>query len=230
MKGVSQSFEFVGRVKAIDKVELRARVEGFLDKVLFREGQDVKAATCSIRSRRCSSGAGRPGQGECRRRRKPRRPTLGCNTTAASLSASSAPKARRPEEGLAGPRKARSCRRKAALTQAEVNLDYTDIRSPIDGRIGRVRAYTIGNLVNPASGVLATIVSQDPIYMLFPVSVRTRSFARRGARKAACQDQIRSACRWRIRAARRLESDRPPSRPADRHADHAGHHRQSRRA
>ena len=42
MKGVSQSFEFVGRVKAIEKVDLRARVEGFLEKVLFREGQDVK--------------------------------------------------------------------------------------------------------------------------------------------------------------------------------------------
>ena len=43
MKGVSQSFEFVGHIKAIDKVDLRARVEGFLEKVLFREGQDVKA-------------------------------------------------------------------------------------------------------------------------------------------------------------------------------------------
>src|SRR5215218_7906418 len=43
MKGVSQSFEFVGRIKAVNKVDLRARVEGFLEKVLFREGQDVKA-------------------------------------------------------------------------------------------------------------------------------------------------------------------------------------------
>src|SRR5690348_8867817 len=42
-RGVSQSFEFVGRIKATDKVEVRARVEGFLEKVLFREGQDVKA-------------------------------------------------------------------------------------------------------------------------------------------------------------------------------------------
>src|SRR5262249_50253845 len=42
MKGVSQSFEFVGRIKAVNKVEVRARVEGFLDKVLFREGQEVK--------------------------------------------------------------------------------------------------------------------------------------------------------------------------------------------
>src|SRR6267142_1126211 len=43
MKGVNQSFEFVGRIKAVNKVEVRARVEGFLEKVLFREGQDVKA-------------------------------------------------------------------------------------------------------------------------------------------------------------------------------------------
>src|SRR5260370_34471196 len=42
MKGVNQSFEFVGRIKAVDKVDVRARVEGFLEKVLFREGQDVK--------------------------------------------------------------------------------------------------------------------------------------------------------------------------------------------
>src|SRR5205085_5268054 len=69
----------------------------------------------------------------------------------------------------------------AALTQAQVNLDYTDIRSPIDGRIGRT-AYTLGNLVNPASGVLATIVSQDPVYVLFPVSVRDLELIREARR------------------------------------------------
>src|SRR5262249_54163126 len=42
-KGVSWAYEFVGRIKAINIVELRARVEGFLDKVAFIEGQDVKA-------------------------------------------------------------------------------------------------------------------------------------------------------------------------------------------
>jgi membrane fusion protein (multidrug efflux system) len=71
---------------------------------------------------------------------------------------------------------------KAALTQAQVNLDYTDIRAPIDGRIGRT-AYTVGNLVNPASGVLATIVSQDPVYVLFPVSVRDLDTIREARRK-----------------------------------------------
>src|ERR1700683_5312335 len=43
MKGVNRRFEFVGRIKAINQVDLRARVEGFLEKIPFREGQDVKA-------------------------------------------------------------------------------------------------------------------------------------------------------------------------------------------
>ena len=43
MKGVSRSDQFVGRIKAVGTVEIRARVEGFLEKVLFTEGQDVKA-------------------------------------------------------------------------------------------------------------------------------------------------------------------------------------------
>ena len=67
--------------------------------------------------------------------------------------------------------KAKVLQTQAALTQAQVNLDYTDIRAPVEGRIG-ITNYTLGNLVNPASGVLATIVSQDPMYVIFPVSVR----------------------------------------------------------
>jgi membrane fusion protein (multidrug efflux system) len=61
----------------------------------------------------------------------------------------------------------------AQVQFSQINLDYTDIRSPIDGRIGRT-AVTEGNVVSPASGVLTTIVSQDPMYVTFPVSVRQR--------------------------------------------------------
>jgi membrane fusion protein, multidrug efflux system len=59
----------------------------------------------------------------------------------------------------------------AQVQSSQINLDYTDIRSPIDGKIGRT-AVTEGNVVNPGSGVLTTIVSQDPMYVVFPVSVR----------------------------------------------------------
>jgi membrane fusion protein (multidrug efflux system) len=60
---------------------------------------------------------------------------------------------------------------KAQLQIAELNLGYTEIHAPIKGRIG-LTTYTIGNLVGPGSGVLATIVNQDPIYVTFPVSTR----------------------------------------------------------
>src|SRR5262249_60689930 len=59
----------------------------------------------------------------------------------------------------------------AQLETAQIDLNYTDIYSPIDGRIGR-SLVTIGNLVSPSSGTLTTVVSQDPIYAVFPVATR----------------------------------------------------------
>jgi RND family efflux transporter MFP subunit len=60
---------------------------------------------------------------------------------------------------------------RAQLHQSQINLDYTEIRSPIDGRIDRTSA-TIGNVVSPRSGVLTTIVSTDPMYAVFPIAMR----------------------------------------------------------
>jgi membrane fusion protein (multidrug efflux system) len=59
----------------------------------------------------------------------------------------------------------------AALRQSQINLDYTVILAPIDGQISRT-AITPGNAVTPNSGPLAMIVSQDPMYVTFPVAVR----------------------------------------------------------
>ena len=59
----------------------------------------------------------------------------------------------------------------ATLDKAKLDLSYTEIRAPIDGRIGR-SVYSIGNFIGPSSNVLATIVSQDPIYVSFSVSQR----------------------------------------------------------
>jgi RND family efflux transporter MFP subunit len=59
---------------------------------------------------------------------------------------------------------------RAQLHQSQIKLDYTEIRSPIDGRIGRT-SVTIGNVVSPTSGVL-TIVSTDPMYAVFPIAMR----------------------------------------------------------
>ncbi|HTE80680.1 MAG TPA: efflux RND transporter periplasmic adaptor subunit, partial [Reyranella sp.] len=60
----------------------------------------------------------------------------------------------------------------AQLQQARINLDYTEIKAPIDGKIGRT-AVTAGNYVSNSTGPLVSIVSQDPMYVLFPVPTRT---------------------------------------------------------
>ena len=72
---------------------------------------------------------------------------------------------------------------------AEINLAYTDINSPIDGRIGRT-AVTRGNVVGPDSGVLTTIVSSNPMYVTFPVSQREfiRIFPRERDLRAAANN------------------------------------------
>ena len=185
MKGISQSFEFVGRIKAIEKVEVRARVEGFLEKVLFREGQDVKAGELLYQIEKVQFQAALD-------QAKANLAVAEAALTNAKIeyerSLDLVKRNFTPQSQVDANKAAldtatgRVMQAKAALTQAQVNLDYTDIRAPIDGRIGR-HAYTVGNLVNPASGVLATIVSQDPIYVLFPVSVRDLEAIREARRK-----------------------------------------------
>jgi membrane fusion protein, multidrug efflux system len=68
----------------------------------------------------------------------------------------------------------------ADLQTAQINLGYTDIVAPIAGKIGRT-ALTKGNVVSPDSGVLTTIVSQDPMYVTFPVSQPNSCAQRRPA-------------------------------------------------
>jgi len=185
MKGVSQSFEFVGRIKATDKVEIRARVEGFLQKVLFKEGQDVKTGDLlyQIEKVQFQAAVDQAKANIVVAEAEQTRAKLEYDRALELSKRQFSPQSQVDQNKAALDTAAgKLMQLKAALTQAEVNLDYTDIRAPIDGRIGRT-AYTVGNLVNPASGVLATIVSQDPIYVLFPVSVRDLEAIREARRK-----------------------------------------------
>ena len=59
----------------------------------------------------------------------------------------------------------------ANLQTAKINLGYTDIKSPIAGKISRTK-ITKGNVVSPDSGILTTVVSQNPMDVVFPVSQR----------------------------------------------------------
>lgn len=185
MKGVSQSFEFVGRIKAIEKVELRARVEGFLEKVLFREGQDVKAGELLYQIEKVQF---QTAVDQAKANLAVAEAALTNAKVEYERSTELVKRNFTPQSQVDANKAAldtatgRVMQAKAALTQAQVNLDYTDIRAPIDGRIGRT-THTVGNLVNPATGVLAIIVSQDPVYVLFPVSVRDLEAIREARRK-----------------------------------------------
>ncbi len=184
-RGVSESFEFVGHIKAIDKVELRARIEGFLEKRLFREGQFVKEGELLYQIEKVQYAA-------LVEQAKANLAAAEAESVNAKLQYDRqldlSKKQFSPQSVVDQDRAAvdtsaaKIMQAKAALRQAEVNLDYTDIRAPITGRIGQT-AYTVGNLVNPASGVLATIVRQDPIYVLFPISVRDLETIREARRK-----------------------------------------------
>jgi membrane fusion protein, multidrug efflux system len=186
MKGVNESFEFVGRIKAVNKVDVRARVEGFLEKVLFREGQDVKAGDLLYQIEKVQFQAQvdqakanvASAEAEATNAQLQYDRTLELTKHQQVVSQAVVDQNKAALDSA----RAKIMQVRAALTQAEVNLDYTDVRSPIDGRIGRT-AYTVGNLVNPSSGVLATIVSQDPTYVLFPVSVRDLEIIRAARRE-----------------------------------------------
>lgn len=185
LRGISQSFEFVGRIKAIEKVEVRARVEGFLDKVLFREGQDVKAGDLLYQIEktqflaRVEEAKANLAVAEAERTNAQLQYSRQLELSQRQYS----PQSQVDQNKAAlDQSSARIMQARAALTLAETNLGYTDIRAPIAGRIGRT-TYTLGNLVNPASGVLATIVSQNPIYVVFPVSVRDLQAIREARRQ-----------------------------------------------
>ena len=130
-RGVKQSFEFVGRIKAVDKVDLRARVEGFLDKVLFREGQDVKAGDLLYQIEKVQFQA----QVD---QAKANLASAEAEVTNAQLQYDRAVELAqnqfRPQalvdqnKAALDTARAKVLQMQAALTQAQVNLDYTDIR------------------------------------------------------------------------------------------------------
>ena len=171
---ITPSVTFTGRVQARDKVDLRARVEGFLEKRLFSEGQNVtegdllfvieqapyKASIVEIEAEiQKAQAALKLAEIEVGR--------------ATQLVSREVGTQKRVDETTAKQGEARGelARLKASLEKAQLQLSYTEIRAPLAGRIGRA-TISVGNFVGPSSGPLATIVRQDPIYISFPVTQR----------------------------------------------------------
>jgi membrane fusion protein (multidrug efflux system) len=168
---VNPPAEYVGHVEAIQTVDLRARVEGFLEKVNFREGSNVQAGEllyvieqapyrARVDAEKAQVTQAEATLNKARQYLQRARTVRSGGVSATDLDNAVA------EELRAG---AELEQAKANLQIAHINLSYTSITAPITGRIGRT-AFTRGNLVNPGSGPLARIVQMDPIRVVFSIS------------------------------------------------------------
>lgn len=182
---VKPTASFTGRVEAMFKVDLRARVDGFLEKRLFREGADVKEGELLVviekGNYKAAVNQAKAGIATAEATLKLADIEVGRQT---ELFARNVGAQARVDEVTAKQGEARGnlLAQKAALEKAELQLSYTDITAPIAGRIGKAN-ISEGNFVGPNSGTLATIVSQDPIYVSFPVTQREiLAFRKEGAK------------------------------------------------
>src|SRR5579862_492945 len=171
---IAKSGDFVGRVDALSRVEVRARITGYLQEVLFKEGDLIKEGTPLYRIEK--------GLFEAEVRKA--EGALARSQATKTLSALQLTRAQELVEKQAGTLVARDQAQaqdqqaagaimvdQANLATAQINLAYTDIIAPITGKVGRTN-ITKGNVVSPNSGPLTVIVSQDPMYVTFPVSQR----------------------------------------------------------
>ncbi len=158
-----------GRIEAIHTVELRARAEGAITKINFRDGQYVKKGDLLFELDDAEPRAAvRLAQAEVQsaeatlrqaQQQLSRFESLGSNNAISRHDVDNA----RMQRDVA---RAALEQAKARLETRRVTLGYTRITSPIDGRVGHSR-FHVGSLVNPSSGVLVDVVQLDPIRIAF---------------------------------------------------------------
>ncbi len=173
-KDLRQWDEFTGRLEPVEQVQVRPRVGGYINKVLFDEGAQVRKGQVLFQI------DPRPFQAEVNRL------TAEADSGRAKLELASANRqrgerlveqnalARSEFERLVSEEKAARAALEAAaaaLSSARLNLEFTRITSPIEGRVSRA-AITAGNLVTSAD-LLTTVVSENPVYASFNTDEQT---------------------------------------------------------
>ena len=177
VKSISQWDSFNGRIEAVESVQLRPRVSGYIDKVNYTDGQEVKKGqvlfTIDDRTYRATL--------------EQAQAALARAKTQASLAQSEANRTDKLvnthlvsreewEQRRAAAVQAQADIRaaQAAVDAAQLNLDFTKVTAPIDGRASRA-LITSGNLVTAGDGasVLTTLVSQKTVYVYFDVDEST---------------------------------------------------------
>jgi RND family efflux transporter MFP subunit len=185
--------DFTGRTDAVQTVDLRARVSGYLNKVHFRDGAQVKKGELLFEI------DARPYKAELEQSEtevKKAEATLKLATAQyerakalrerGTISAEEFDKYTAELEAAKGTLHVA----RAVLALRQLNMDYTQVRAPIDGRISR-RLVDPGNLVKADDTHLATIVVVDPIYAYFDIDERTLLRWRKGLKDAGlAEDKV----------------------------------------
>lgn len=190
-KPVREWDEFTGRIAAVEAVELRARVSGYMERVAYEEGQEIKKGDLLfvIDQRRYQTQLD-AALAELERAHSAAELAEVQDVRARTLLASNA-----VSRDQADTRKATVTQSnamvssaEAAVAEARLNLEFTEVRAPISGRAGRA-LVTVGNLVQADSTLLTTLVSQDPVYVYFDSDERSylryNALARQGARNSS---------------------------------------------
>lgn len=185
---ISQWDDFNGRIEAVQSVQLRPRVSGYIDKVNYTEGQEVKKGqvlfTIDDRTYRA---AREQAQAELVRARNQASLTRSESGRTEKLIGTQAVSTEIWEQRKSAASQAQSdvLAAQAQLDMAQLNLDFTQVTAPIDGRASRAM-ITAGNLVTAgdSASVLTTLVSQDKVYVYFDVDeetfLRYQTLARNG--------------------------------------------------
>lgn len=161
--------EYTGRFEAVQRVEIRPRVSGYIEEILFRDGQLVKKGDLLMRidprpfQTTLDSATAQLASAEAEQRRTRIELERG-----QELVESGALSVQVLDERLAASLRADAqiVIAEAAIRSAELNMEFTEVRAPFDGRISD-RAVNLGALVVENNSVIATLIATDPIYLVF---------------------------------------------------------------
>ncbi|WP_285403805.1 efflux RND transporter periplasmic adaptor subunit [Luteibacter sp. ME-Dv--P-043b] len=174
LRPVSDASGFTGRIQAVDSIQIRPRVGGYIDSVHFREGATVKKGdllfTIDPRPYRAETDRLAANLAQARAEAKNAEANTARGAKLVQQHAVSQEEADRLDTAAVSA-KAQVASVQAAMDAARLNLSFTEVRAPVDGKVSNAQ-ITAGNLVTP-SDTLTSVITVDPMYVYFDVDEQT---------------------------------------------------------
>ncbi|WP_337261392.1 efflux RND transporter periplasmic adaptor subunit [Serratia sp. MMO-24] len=168
-KRIKQWDEFNGLIGAVESVEIRPRVTGHIERITFTEGDEVKRGDLLfVIDQRSHQAALDSAQAQLERANAASTLAKIQDQRTKALLSTSAISRNDADIGHAGYIQSQADARaaEAMVINAKLNVQYTEVRAPVSGRVGRA-LLTLGNLAVSDQTLLTTVVSQDPVYVHF---------------------------------------------------------------